>query len=562
VTGVHREEADVDEVDVVVLGSGAAGLTAALAAAQTGRSVVLFERGDEVGGTTALSGGVCWIPANDHPTFDGRPDEHAAALAYLESLSHGMIDAHLADVLVATGWRVIRWLEATTSLRFRVIADYPDYHPERPGGRPDGGRSLDPGLFDFADLGSWAGRVVHGPENYRLRLDETPAGGRSVQLSATEVERREERDSRGRGQALVGGLLAACLDAGVVIETGQRATELVVEDGVVRGVVLEGADGSGRSVSGRAVVLACGGFEWDDELVRAFLRGPMTSPASVPTNTGDGLRMAMRAGAALGNMREAWWAPVVETPGDEFLGEQRSRLVLRERTLPRSIMVNRDGRRFTNEAANYNALGGAFHTFDPTTFDYRNLPCWLVFDQGYLDAYGFDGRPAGAPPPAWVHRADDPAGLAASIGVDGAGLAASIDRWNQRVAEGADPDFSRGASVYDLFNGDRSKEGAAATLGPLDRWPLYAAEIRSGTLGTKGGPRTDGEGRVLDHAGAPILGLYAAGNAMAGVTGMVYGGAGGTLGPALAFGYRAGIHAATGEPATFEDQALDGARRS
>ena len=151
-----------------------------------------------------------------------------------------------------------------------------------------------------------------------------------------------------------------------------------------------------------AVVLATGGFEYDDDLVRAFLRGPMREPAGVPSNTGDGLRMAMRVGAALGAMREAWWVPVVRLPGERADGGSNVQLVLRERTLPRSIVVNRSGRRFTNEAANYNALGGAFHTFDPGSFDYVNQPCWLVFDQGFVDAYGGFGTGPGGPAPSWL----------------------------------------------------------------------------------------------------------------------------------------------------------------
>ena len=145
----------------------------------------------------------------------------------------------------------------------------------------------------------------------------------------------------------------------------------------------------------RGVVLATGGYEWDRDLVRAFLRGPMTSPASVPTCEGDGLRMAMALGAALANMPHAWWAPVVEIPGDEAFGRQHATLLNRERTLPRSIMVNRQGRRFANEAANYNALGGAFHQLDPGGFAYPNLPCWLVFDDEYLASYGFRSVPPG-----------------------------------------------------------------------------------------------------------------------------------------------------------------------
>jgi succinate dehydrogenase/fumarate reductase flavoprotein subunit len=246
-------------------------------------------------------------------------------------------------------------------------------------------------------------------------------------------------------------------------------------------------------------------------------------------------------------MSEAWWVPTAEFPGVEQFGRPWPQLILRERTLPRSIMVNRRGRRFANEAANYNALGGAFHQFDPNRFEYANLPCWLVFDAEYVRRYGFAQSRPGTPAPEWLTSAESIDGLAREIGVAPEGLVATVERWNEQVADGHDPDFRRGESAYDGWSGDQQFLGTPeATLGPLTEAPFYAIEITSGTLGTKGGARTDIDGRVLDHAGEAIPGLYAAGNAMAAATGMVYGGAGGTLGPALVFGYRAGHHAATG----------------
>jgi hypothetical protein len=309
-------------------------------------------------------------------------------------------------------------------------------------------------------------------------------------------------------------------------------------------VEVETSDGMAELQAG-SVVLATGGFEYDEELVRAFLRGPMREPAGVPSNTGDGLRMAMRLGAALAGMREAWWVPVVRMPGERPDGGSNVQLVLRERTLPRSIVVNRSGRRFTNEAANYNALGGAFHTFDPSSFDYINQPCWLIFDEGFVEAYGGFGRAAGGPAPEWVTRADTLEELARYVGIEPEALAGTVDRWNRLVAAGHDDDFGRGDSAYDGWCGDRSQyPGVRATLGPIDHGPFYAVELIGSALGTKGGPLTTVDGAVLDVDGNVIPGLYAAGNVMAAPTGMVYGGAGGTLGPALVFGYRAGRAAA------------------
>jgi succinate dehydrogenase/fumarate reductase flavoprotein subunit len=375
-------------------------------------------------------------------------------------------------------------------------------------------------------------------------LSDTKLGGGTGHLDEEVQARRKAEDLRGCGAALVGPLLKACLERGVEPVTGSRAQDLIIEGGRMAGVVI-GQPGGTRVVrAAGGVVLATGGFEWDPELVRGFLRGPMTSPASIPANVGDGLLIAMRAGAALDNMPQAWWVPVIEIPGDAAFGRQHATLLNRERTLPRSIIVNRLGRRFTNEAANYNAFGGAFHQLDVTRFDYVNLPSWLVFDAGYLARYGFrDVRPAG-PAPAWMTRADSLGELAAAIGVPADGLTATVTRWNANVESGDDPDFHRGRSAYDLWSGDAAARGrAGSTLGPIDKPPYYAVEVRSGTLGTSGGPRTDLHGRVLDTRGQVIQGLFAAGNVAAAPTGMAYGGAGGTLGPIITFAYRAGTAA-------------------
>ena len=295
----------------------------------------------------------------------------------------------------------------------------------------------------------------------------------------------------------------------------------------------------------KGVVLASGGFEWNEDLRRAFLRGPMTHPVTMRTSTGDGLLMAMKAGAMLSNMREAWWIPVGEVPVES--NPMGRVLVNGQRTLPHSIMVNKRGRRFTNEAANYNAFGAAFHVEDVSRFEYANLPCWLVFDRNYVDTYGFRVSASGSPRdlPEWVPRGDTPAALAEALGIDGDELQRTIERWNGLCVQGHDPDFGRGDSAFDCWWGDPHRKGRRdATLGPLNRGPYYAFQIHSGTLGTKGGPRVDPDARVLDLAGEPIPGLYAAGNVMGSPFGMTYGGPGRTLGPAMVFGYLAGRHAA------------------
>ena len=532
------------EVDVAVLGSGASATTAAILAADNGAEVALLERAEAVGGTTALSGGVLWVPNNPHMAEAGIEDSREDALAYLNSLSLGMMDDELVETLIDTGPEMLRYMEENTPVSLHVFEGYPDYHPENPGGKPEGGRSLDNDLFPFEELGPWAERINHQPDAVFFPATMLEIDSRQVEGIPEEVmEERRARDMRSTGQALAGSLIKGCLDREIPVHTATRARELVLDESdAVVGVRAE-RDGADYFVKARkAVVIASGGFEWNKDLVKAFLRGPMTAPTSTPENEGDGLLMAMGAGAALGNMSEAWWIPGIHVPGDEMRGRTFARLILAERTWPRSIIVNRKGKRFMNEAANYNAVGHAFHTFDPNTFEFINLPAWLIVDSQYQPPIA--RHRVGPDAPDWIRRADTLAELAAQIEVDAAGLEETVARFNEGVARGEDPEFDRGVSAYDSYNGDRWQEAPFTTLGPIDTPPYYAAQIESGALGTKGGPKTNAKAQVLRATGGVIPGLYAVGNAMAGVTAMVYGGAGGTLGPGMTFGYIAGMNAA------------------
>jgi len=247
-------------------------------------------------------------------------------------------------------------------------------------------------------------------------------------------------------------------------------------------------------------------------------------------------------------MREAWWMPVIEVPTE--INPMGRQLLTYERTMPGTLMVNRHGKRFTNEASNYNAFGAAFHEQDVSRFEYANLPCWLIFNQHFYAKWPFVGGLAdefeGDPrPPQWIAQGHTLAELANRVGIDPAGLERTVATFNAQAEAGEDPDFRRGESANDLWWGDPAHRGSRkATLGPLGDGPYFAVEVKSGCLGTKGGPQTDTDARVLDVDGAPIPGLYAAGNVMASPMGMTYGGAGGTLGPGMVFGYRAGRDAA------------------
>ena len=232
---------------------------------------------------------------------------------------------------------------------------------------------------------------------------------------------------------------------------------------------------------------------------------------------------------------------MVGSPGDAFEGRPRSRSVRLGRTRPRSIIVNRAGDRFLNEAGEYNSMAGPFHFLDPK-LGYANDPAWIVFDSLHLKHYGFLGVEPDGPVPDWFCQSADLAELGEKTGIDAEGLARTLQVWNAHVADEQDPEFGRGASAYDGYWGDdKAATPAGRTLGPIDTAPYFAVPVSVGAMGTKGGPRTDGDGRVRHVNGSAIPGLYAAGNAMAGPTGKAYGGAGGTIGPAMVFGYRVGL---------------------
>ncbi len=531
--------------DVIVLGTGAAGLTAALAAHEGSADVRVIERFDRIGGTSAISGGVIWTANNPRQRAAGLVDSRVEALAYFRALDHGDLREDVLEAFVDCGPEALAFLEGIDALRVSLLAGYPDYYLDRPGAKPEGGRALDHDLFALGELGDWAARIYAIEELKPMMLRETPLGGGSGMVPPVELQRRIAADERGFGQAMVGRLLKACLDRGIEPQLGVQTRRLTMEDGRVCGIEGEQGDAPFKLRARSGVIVATGGFEWDADLRRTFLRGPADTPASPPTACGEGLALAMAAGARLGNMTSAWWAPTLAPPGDRWPGgEQRAAPVLIERTVPHSLMVNRAGKRFCNEAANYSALAGAFHAFDPQSYAYPNQPAWLVFDSQHRARNPVGTVMPGDPLPDWIASADTLVELANQLRIDGEALVASVDRFNRFARDGHDPDFARGTSAYDHFYGDRSRNGAAVTLGALEQPPFFAVEIRMGMLGTNGGPQTDANARILGHDGAPIPGLYGAGNAIACPTGGVYAGAGGTLGPAITFGYIAGRAAA------------------
>ncbi|HEU4407528.1 MAG TPA: FAD-dependent oxidoreductase [Polyangiaceae bacterium] len=535
------------DVDVLVVGSGGAGLVAALAAYAAGARVALIEKADTIGGATAVSGGVIWAPNNHHMAAAGIPDSRDEAIEYITRLSDGRSERQTIEAFVDAAPAVVRFIEKAAPIAFKALPRYADYYAEFPGGKP-GGRSLDPGLFDTRQLGPWKDRLRQSPVFKVAAMSVTEFFAWEVAVGPKNIPfellgQRIADGMVGYGAALTGALLKALLDRGIRPVLKTPARELLVEDGRVAGV---------RAVSGgeevvirarRGVILASGGFEWSPELCAQFLGGVLTHPLSPPSNRGDGLNMLMSAGAALGNMSEAWWCPTVAVPGEEYGGAPFYRGEFTMRSLPHSMIVNRRGERFVNEAHNYNDLMKAFFRFEPRTYERANLPAWLVFDATYVEKYPLPFAMPGAPLPDWIPRAETLAELAAQLGINPGGLVATAARFNGFAAEGVDRDFHRGGSRYDGVYGDPQSR-PSPNLGPIERGPFYALQIHPGALGTKGGARVDSNARVLRPTGEPIPGLYAAGNVMAAFSGAGYPGAGATIAGALTFGFIAGQHAA------------------
>ncbi len=535
------------ETDVLVVGTGGAGLTAAILAHDKHAKVIVIERSDKVGGTTADSGGLLWIPNNHIMKEMDYNDSREEALAYCMTLTKGRASDELVETYVDTAPEMAKYLEDHTPLKLETTS-YPDYHPEVEGGHTgDSPRSLGPALFDKNDLGDSRpnlrlSRFMPLPmtftENYEWQAISKPH-----QVPFDVISQRMEAGLSGFGEALMGYLYKGCLDRGIEPLLNTRGLELIMKDGEVIGLRAERKDNDFFIRANRGVILASGGFEWNDELKARFLPGEITHPNSPPFNEGDGLKMAMSVGADLGNMSECWGFVSLVLPGEESDGKPMSRLSLTERGLPHCMIVNRFGKRFVNESASYNDMFKPLWIVDPNSCEYVNLPAWHIFDQQYFDKYPVMTIMPGDPIPDFVDRADTVGELARKVGIIPEGLAAAIERFNKFVAEGVDHDFQRGQSVFDQYWGDGDNT-PNPTLGSIEKPPFYALPTYPGAIGTKGGPVTNSNAQVMHISGKPIPGLYAAGNVMAGVSGPSYWGGGGTIGPAMTFGYLAGGHAA------------------
>lgn len=531
--------------DVLVLGSGAAGLTAAILAYDQGAKVRILERTDKVGGTTAVSGGGIWIPMNDHMHEVGAVDSREDALAYCRAIAMGRVEDDVIQAFVDFAPCMLRYLEANTPLRFAAMTAT-DYHAELPGGKT-AGRSVEPHPFDTRTLGEWRMRL-RPPSSSPFPVTRQEAFGkfdafyRPWTIPQEIVAERMRQGIVCLGQAVAGGLLKGVLDRGIPIQLETRARSLIVDGGKVVGVQ---AEQKGDSIDIRvngSVVLATAGFEWNEALKAKFLGGPVTASNTPPFNDGDGLLMAMEVGADLANMGELWHFPSIMIPGELYEQRPLARGIVAERSGPHVIWVNTRGRRFVNEAANYNSIGKTLFEIDTTRHEYKNVPAWAILDSQYRRQYVLGTTMPEDPDPDWLLRANTLQELAIRANIDPAGLSQTVERWNGFVRAGRDLDFDKGESAYDRFQGDKAAPNA--NFGTIEKGPFYAFRVHAGALGTKGGPRTNAKAQVLNVRGQPIPGLYAAGNVAASIAGPGYYGRGATLGPAMTWGYIAGTTAA------------------
>ena len=522
--------------DVVVAGSGAAGLVAAIRAADAGLRVLVAEKAPLLGGTTAAGGGVMWAPNNHLARQAGYRDSHEDGVAYLtEAAGHVLTPAEV-EWYVSTAPRAVAYLDGETRLSLIPIAR-PDYHMEWRGAA-DGGRGLDNGAFDPSGYPGLSEAIR--PSSYFPLLTMTERDQLNGRAADPELlARRAATGVRTMGGALVGSLLASALDRGVDIAVSVPVEDLA-RDGDKWNVTL-GLAAAGKTVSAAAVVLASGGFEWNPRLRRAFLPFPVT-PISAPSNEGDGLELGLKAGAAVADMTAIWGVPVISEASHEYDRVRSGRMGNVEMTLPGSITVNAAGKRFVNEALNYHDASRVFASVDPLTGRQQNNPAWLVFEAAYLAKYPVAGSAAGSPAD-WMTAADSLEELAGKVGVDAAGLAATVARFNADASKGTDTEFHRGATPQDRFLGDAANTPNPC-LAPLTTAPFYAVRISAGVLGTSGGLDTDFNGRVLDRHRQPIPGLYAAGNVSAGVFRNNYPGGGATLGSAITRAFAVGEHLA------------------
>ncbi|GAA2790312.1 3-oxosteroid 1-dehydrogenase [Crossiella cryophila] len=536
------------EFDVVVVGAGAAGMTAALTAAKRGLRTVVLEKAAVFGGSMARSGAAIWIPNNEVLLAAGVPDTPEKAATYLAHVV-GDIPIERQRAYLSNGPAMLSFLQRNSPLKFTWMEGYSDYYPEFPGGIP-AGRSIEPQMIDGRILGAELANlnppymatppatVVYGVDYKWLTL--IARHPRGVATASTMVARGIAAGLAGQkpltmGGALAGGLRAGLMTAGVPVWLNTPLVDLLVENGRVTGVIAQQNGAQIQVRARRGVIVGSGGFEHNERMRKEYQEEPIGTSWSVgaKANTGAGIEAGQRIGAATDLLDDAWWGPAIPLPEGPYF-------CLSERTLPGCILVNGAGKRFVNEAAPYSDVVHVMYEKDQPGASH--IPAWLITDQQYRNRYLFkDIAPLLPLPQAWfdsgaMAKADSIESLAARIGIQPVLLRETVDRFNGFARAGRDLDFKRGDSAYDHYYADPTNTPNAC-LAPISQGPFYAMKIVPGDLGTKGGMRTDARSRVLRPDGSVIPGLWASGNCTSAVMGRSYAGAGSTLGPAMTFGY-------------------------
>jgi len=554
-------------VDLLVVGSGAGAMVAALAAHDQGGQTLLIEKSPQYGGSSAMSGGGLWIPNNHLMADVGIPDTREEAMEYMRATTAGLVPEDRLEAYVDEAPKMARFLCEKTQIELVALPEYPDYYQDMPGSKP-GARALETTNYDARLLGDEflrmrecaiqaliGGRIFMTIKEARtlfckgpgwIRLTMKLMSGYWLDLPWRFKSRRDR--NLAMGNALVGMLRRSLMDRNIPLWLNTPARELVVEGDRVVGVA---AEKEGRPVRIRAlkgVVLGAGGFESSQAMREKYLPNPTRAEwtCANPFNTGDAINMGLQVGAALDFMDDAWWGPTTVVPG-----EDRARMLVIEKSLPGSIFVNKRGERFVDEAMPYIDVVNVM--YQKNTPEAPSVPAYLVFDAEFRRKYpcGPMMMPGSQQPDRmlpkvirqqYLKKADTLDGVAALVGIDAAGLKATVAKFNEYARTGKDLDFHRGDNVFDRYYGDE-KVTPNPSLGPIEKPPFYVVEAYPGDLGTKGGLKADAKARVLKESGEPIPGLYAIGNCSASVMGRTYPGPGSTLGPATAFGYIAARHA-------------------
>jgi succinate dehydrogenase/fumarate reductase flavoprotein subunit len=567
--------------DLLVIGSGAGGLSAAVTAAHLGLKVVVAEKEAQYGGTTAWSGGWMWVPRNSLATAAGIQEEPAAPFSYLRHELGAQFDEARVLAFLKAGPQMVEFFRQNTALQFIDGNGIPDFH----GNTPDaslGGRSICAAPFDGRRLGAriaelkpplpettlWGMGIASGAElRHFLNATRKLTSFWHVTKLVLAYARDQLLYRRGmrlvNGNALVAALAASAFEKGVDIRTGSPARKLIIKHGRVSGAVLGNKSGglpgndSGEVIvhARLGVVLACGGFPHDTERKKALLphapSGTEHYSAASRGNTGDGLRLGEAAGGVVATdlVQAAALAPVSLVPQKDGGFSHFPHLI--ERAKPGLIAVTAKGERFCNEADSYHDfIKGLLHA----TPLGQTVQAWQVCDQAFIRRYGLGAvKPRPMPLGAmlangYLKRGKNLTDLAQACGISARGLEKTVQRYNAMAKAGVDADFAKGQTPYNRIQGDAAlalTTGLAnPCMAPLLQGPFYAVRIVAGSLGTFAGLRANASAQVLDAQGQPIAGLYAGGNDMNSLMGGNYPSGGITLGPAMTFGFIAAHHAA------------------